>query len=77
MKEPRITESEWKAELDRCRHGAPEFTEEQWKAIEYARDTKPAVQWNDLATFLKRRYNITIGTRALAYRYESRKRKEA
>ena len=76
MKEPKITESEWKAELDRCRHGAPEFTEEQWRAIEYARDTKPAVMWKDLVAFLKRRYNISIHVNTLRNRYETRKRKE-
>ena len=76
MREPKITESEWRAELDRCRpHKIPDFTAEQWAAIEYARETKPEVMWKDIVAFLKRRYNITIAINTLRNRYETRKRK--
>ena len=76
MKEPKITESEWMAELDRCRHKPPQLTEEQWRLVDYGRDNDSPVEWKYIVELLKKKYNISIAINTLRGRYESRKGKE-
>ena len=76
MKPPKITESEWKAELDRLREKRmPEFSEEVYKYIDYARTGGNPVMWGDVAAGLKKHFNITGNVKSIQYRYENWKKR--
>ena len=70
MKEPKITQAELMAALDSLRQDhTPDFTEEQYEYIHYARVKAPQVYWKDIMDFLKTHFDIDVKCTTLRNRY--------
>lgn len=71
MNKPKFSQEDLYLALDQLRHAhTPDFTEEQYEYIHYARSKSPSVYWKDIIDFLKIHFDIDVKGTTLRARYQ-------